>query len=100
MSEGGNKTFQRESEGEDLFFNDSVAGPDGSIYVPITGTPADAQIRETIQNNKNANIQVLDDGIALSNGLAFHRIILCFIIRILQKDVFTNMTSKPTEPAL
>lgn len=74
MGEDGEKTLlKKEFEGEELFFNDSVVGPDGSIYAGTYywNSRGMRKYGKLYRIAQNADIQVLDDGIALSNGLAF-----------------------------
>ena len=59
-------------DGEELFFNDSVAGPDGNIYAG-TYYWADRMQKhgKLYRISPGLKLEVMDEGIELSNGLAF-----------------------------
>ncbi len=60
-------------DGEELFFNDSIAGPDGSIYAGTYYWDGGymAKYGKLYRICPDGKISVLDDGIRLSNGMAF-----------------------------
>jgi sugar lactone lactonase YvrE len=59
--------------GEELNFNDSIAGPDGCIYAGTYYWNADGMKKygKLYRISPDHSMQVLDEGIALSNGMAF-----------------------------
>jgi len=74
MYEDGRKTcLLDEFDGEKLFFNDSIVGPDGAVYAGTYYWDAQGMRKygKLYRIAKNGDVRVLDEGIALSNGLAF-----------------------------
>ena len=71
--DGGEKCQTLDSyEGEELFFNDSVAGPDGNIYAGTYYWGDRMQKHGKLYRiSPGFEPEALDEGIMLSNGLAF-----------------------------
>ena len=72
--EGGKKTqVVTEYDGEELFFNDSIAGPDGNIYAGTYywGEEGMGKSGKLYRISPDLEVSVLDEGIELSNGFAF-----------------------------
>ena len=72
--ETGEKQFLLDSlNGEKLFFNDCIVGPDGRIYAGTYYWTADgmAKTGKLLRLEKGCEPVILDEGIELSNGLAF-----------------------------
>ncbi|MGI5986159.1 MAG: SMP-30/gluconolactonase/LRE family protein [Oscillospiraceae bacterium] len=71
--DGSKQRLLTEHDGEKLFFNDSIVGPDGRIYAGTYYWGEGGMIKTgklyRLQNGHEP--VVLDDGIELSNGLAF-----------------------------